>query len=86
MVDSWNPDLILALGDNYYLEAGGMGSETYDLAVGKYYCRFLKDITTTGTACPSGLSSINRFFPALGDHDYDDAGKTADSLPGTYLD
>ncbi|HJR80676.1 MAG TPA: metallophosphoesterase [Anaerolineales bacterium] len=86
MVDSWNPDLILALGDNYYLQAGGTGSETYDLAVGKYYCRFLKDITTTGTACPSGQSSINRFFPALGDHDYDDAGKTADNLPGTYLD
>jgi len=86
MVDGWNPDLILALGDNYYLEAGGTGSETYDLAVGKYYCRFLKDITTTGAACPSGQSSINRFFPALGDHDYDDAGKTTDSLPGTYLD
>ena len=86
MVDSWNPDLILALGDNYYLEAGGTGSETYDLAVGKYYCRFLKDITTTGTACPVGQSSINRFFPALGDHDYDDAGKTEENLPGTYLD
>src|SRR6186997_717211 len=69
MVDGWNPDLILALGDNYYLEAGGTGSETYDLAVGKYYCRFLRDITTTGTACPGGQSSINRFFPALGDHD-----------------
>src|SRR5687767_7205137 len=86
MVDSWNPDLILALGDNYYLEAGGTGTETYDLAVGKYYCRFLKDITTTGTACPTGQSSINRFFPALGDHDYDDAGKTENNLPGTYLD
>jgi hypothetical protein len=86
MIDGWNPDLILALGDNYYLEAGGTGSETYDLAVGKYYCRFLRDVTTTGTACPSGQSSINRFFPALGDHDYDDAGKTADSLPATYLE
>jgi hypothetical protein len=85
MVDSWNPDILLALGDAYYLEAGGTGSEKYDLSTGQYYCNFLKDINTTGTACPVGQASINRFFPALGDHDYDDAG-TTDNLPSTYTD
>jgi hypothetical protein len=85
MVNTWNPDIILALGDAYYLDAGGTGSEKYDLSTGQYYCNFLKDINTTGTACPVGQASINRFFPALGDHDYDDAG-TTDNLPSTYTD
>src|ERR1044072_9112630 len=70
MVSNWNPDLILGLGDDYYAEAGGTGSEKYDLSTGKYYCNFLKDITTTGIVCPAGQASINRFFPALGYHDY----------------
>jgi len=45
----------------------------------------LKDITTTGTSCPVGQASINRFFPALGDHDYSDGGMT-NNLPTTYTD
>jgi Calcineurin-like phosphoesterase len=86
MVSNWNPDLILGLGDNYYAEAGGTGSEKYDLSTGKYFCNFLKDITTTGTFCPTGQSSINRFFPALGDHDYADGGMNNANLPMTYTD
>jgi Calcineurin-like phosphoesterase len=85
MVANWNPDLILGLGDDYYAEAGGVGSEKYDLSTGKYYCNFLKDITTTGTFCPTGQASVNRFFPALGDHDYTDGGMT-NNLPTTYTD
>jgi len=34
MVSNWNPDLILGLGDDYYAEAGGVGSEKYDLSTG----------------------------------------------------
>jgi len=75
MVAGWNPDLIVSLGDNYYADAGGVDTEKYDLATGKYYCNFLKDITTTGTWCPTGQASTNRFFPALGDHDYDMRGR-----------
>ena len=62
-----------------------MGAEKYDLSTGKYYCNFLTDITTTGTFCPAGRASINRFFPALGDHDYQDAGMT-NNLPSAYTD
>ena len=86
MVNGWNPDLILTLGDNYHGSTGGMGSETYDLSTGKYYCNFLKDINTSGTLCPTGLASMNRFFPTVGDHDYTDAGTSNDSLPSTYTD
>jgi Calcineurin-like phosphoesterase/S-layer homology domain len=86
MVSGWNPDLIVGLGDDYYAEAGGTGSEKYDLSTGKYYCSFLKDTTTTGSFCPTGQSSINRFFPALGDHDYADGGMNNANLPITYTD
>jgi hypothetical protein len=85
MVNNWNPDIILALGDNYHVRVGGVGTEKYDLSTGKYFCNFLKDVTTTGTLCPQGQASINRFFPTLGDHDYSDAGMT-DNLPSTYTD
>jgi hypothetical protein len=86
LVADWNPDLVIALGDDYTSEAGGVDASTkYDLSTGKYYCNFLKDITTAGTFCPTGLSSVNRFVPALGDHDYDDAG-TINDLPTTYTD
>jgi hypothetical protein len=85
MINQWNTDIIVTLGDDYYASAGGTGTETYDLSTGQYYCNFLKDITTTGTACPMGEASINRFFPALGNHDYDDAG-IINNLPVTYTE
>ncbi|HEY3473945.1 MAG TPA: S-layer homology domain-containing protein [Anaerolineales bacterium] len=83
MIKRWNPDLIVTVGDNYYDSADGTGTEKYDLSTGQYFCNFLKDITTTGSACPVGQASVNRFFPALGNHDYGDAG-TVNNLPVTY--
>src|SRR6266508_1822439 len=85
MVTNWNPDLVLALGDDYYGNLEIAASEKYDLSTGQYYCTFLKDVTTTGTFCPVGQASTNRFFAALGDHDYADAG-TTNNLPSTYTD
>jgi tartrate-resistant acid phosphatase type 5 len=84
IISSWNPDLILGLGDSYYVDAGGTGDQKYDLSVGAFYCNFLKDIhTLTGTFCPTGQALYNKFFPALGDHDYEDAGIT-NGLPTVY--
>ena len=85
MVNQWNPDLIVTVGDNYYDAADGTGTEKYDLSTGKYFCSFLNEVTTTGSACPVGQASVNRFFPALGNHDYSDGG-TANNLPVTYLE
>lgn len=73
LVKSWNPDFIVALGDNYYRPAGGTGTGRYDRSVGAFYCRWLADVTTTGTRCPDGTAATNAFFPALGNHDYSDA-------------
>ena len=75
MVVSWNPDLILTTGDDYYSGAGGSGTGMYDLSTGKYYCQFLKD-AAPGTSCGAGSMDplTNRFFPSLGNHDYSDTG------------
>jgi tartrate-resistant acid phosphatase type 5 len=65
LVKSWNPDFIVAVGDDRY------GAGDYDAAVGQFYCDYLKD-AGTGAYCSGGTSAVNRFFPALGNHDYSD--------------
>jgi hypothetical protein len=73
MVRGWNPDAVVTVGDNYYATSGGTGTEKYDIAVGKYYCMFLKD-AAPGANCSGNDASVNRFFPSTGNHDYSDAG------------
>ena len=81
LVASWDPAFIIAVGDNYYSLAGGTGTGKYDESTGAYYCRWLKDVTTSGWRCPSGQARLNAFFPAMGNHDYSDATPA----PLTYL-
>jgi len=62
-VASWSPDLILTVGDNNYPS----GSQpTIDANIGQYYQAF---ICPYNGAYGSGASA-NRFFPALGNHDW----------------
>jgi tartrate-resistant acid phosphatase type 5 len=73
LVKSWEPDLILTVGDNNY----PIGSpETIDLNVGQYYNEYLAPYT--GEFGPG--ADRNRFFPTLGNHDWMDPGARA------YLD
>lgn len=81
LVAKWKPAYIIATGDDYYRPAGGTGSKRYDRSTGAYYCKWLADVTTTGTKCPAGKAEVNAFFPALGNHDYSDAKPG----PSTYL-
>jgi hypothetical protein len=81
LVASWDPAFIIAVGDDYYSPAGGVGTGRYDESTGAYYCRWLKDVTTTGQRCPSGQAPVNAFFPAMGNHDYSDATPA----PQSYL-
>ncbi len=88
LVASWNPEFIATVGDNVY------GSHTFDETVGKYYCDFVTDVSPDDSpiACDGGNSPVNRFFPATGNHDYDD-GPTDDfadylsyfTLPGANV-
>jgi tartrate-resistant acid phosphatase type 5 len=83
LVKSWNPSFIIAVGDDRY------GARDYDAAVGQFYCDYLKD-AGSGTYCSGGASAVNRFFPALGNHDYSDGGGLAEylsyfTLPGAGI-
>jgi hypothetical protein len=63
LVKSWNPDFILTLGDNNY-ELGD--STTIDHNIGQYYHEYIYNYK--GRYGPKAFSE--RFFPALGNHDY----------------
>jgi PKD repeat protein len=66
MVNSWNPDFVITVGDNRY-------TSDYDETVGQFYCNYLAD-AGSGSFCPGNLNTTNAFFPSLGNHDYSDGG------------
>lgn len=75
---NFQPDFIVTAGDNNYL-----GADNIDDAIGKYYHQFIGNYAGGYGA---GATS-NRFFPALGNHDwYSSGGYSAHtnyfSLPG----
>lgn len=72
-VAGWKPDLVVTVGDNNYPDGA---AETIDRNIGKYYGAF---IAPYRGAFGAGATA-NRFFPALGNHDW----RTAGAQP--YLD
>jgi len=61
LVASWNPDFVLTLGNNNYL-----GPTNYDNVVGQFYHDFMYPYSGVfGVGATS-----NRFWPALGNHDW----------------
>ena len=65
LVDGWDVDLVITTGDNNYPD--GQAS-TIDLNIGQYYSEYIHPYQ--GQFGPGG--SDNRFFPALGNHDWRD--------------
>ena len=64
LVKSWKPEFIITLGDNNY----PIGSaETIDQRIGEYYHEYIHPYRG---AYGEGADR-NRFFPTLGNHDYD---------------
>lgn len=59
------PDFIVTAGDNYYL-----ASNAIDTAIGKYYHAYIGNYVGGFGAG----ASTNRFWPALGNHDYNTNG------------
>ena len=77
LVKSWVPDFITTVGDNNY--ANNLTSEI-DGNIGEYYHQFMHPYAgSNGTG-----ADINRFFPVLGNHDWDDPAQYFDyfTLPG----
>lgn len=67
LVEGWGVDLVLTVGDNNY-PAGA--AATIDANVGQYYSSFI--FPYVGGFRPGGTR--NRFFPTLGNHDWETAG------------
>ena len=64
MIKGWNVDFIITTGDNSY------SSFKIDDNIGQYYSDYIGNYN--GIYGPG--STINRFFPIAGDHDYSDGG------------
>jgi tartrate-resistant acid phosphatase type 5 len=64
LVGSHSPDFIITTGDNSY------GSSAIDVNVGQYYSSYIGHYVGS-----YGSGSVpNRFFPVLGNHDFNDGG------------
>lgn len=70
LVNSWGVDFIVTVGDNYYGATDGNYADSWqalDDETGKYYHNWIKPYNGS---YGSGSPDINRFFPALGNHDW----------------
>lgn len=80
LVKSWNPDFIITTGDNNYDDGA---EETIDQNIGQFYHEFI--FPYKGTYGPG--ATVNRFFPSLGNHDWDTKKEiNGEVLPYPYLD
>jgi hypothetical protein len=66
LVKSWNPDFIITTGDNNYPDGK---AETIDENIGQYFHEYI--FPYVGAYGPG--AEINRFFPTLGNHDWNTA-------------
>ena len=71
LIKSWDPDYIITLGDNNYRRTK---TDNIDWNVGKLFQEYIYPYK--GKYGPGSPDGINRFWPALGNHDWDDGGIT----------
>ena len=65
LVDAWSPAYIVTTGDNNYYNGQ---YETIDQNIGQYYASYIYPYS--GTYPTTGNPGYNRFFPVLGNHDW----------------
>ena len=70
LVDNWQPDFVITTGDNNYPSGA---SETIDAHIGQFYHAYIYPYL--GTFSPG--ADVNRFFPSLGNHDWDTSAAQA---------
>lgn len=79
LVNGWDPDFIITTGDNNYPDGE---AATIDENVGQFYSQYIGDYQGGyGTGSPA-----NRFWPALGNHDWHTITCTGDTCSGAYFD
>ncbi|MCU1288828.1 MAG: hypothetical protein JWN60_1057 [Acidobacteria bacterium] len=64
LVKSWNPDFITTTGDNNYPDGE---ASTIDKNIGQFYHDYIYPYKGSYGA---GAAGVNRFFPTLGNHDW----------------
>ena len=79
MIKSWEPDFVTTVGDNNYPYGA---ATTIDLNIGQFYQEFIYPYR--GDFGPGAES--NRFWPALGNHDWNAIGCSGSRCRGPYFD
>jgi tartrate-resistant acid phosphatase type 5 len=67
---AWQTDYVLTVGDNTYGNVAP-GHADWETFVGARYGRYMKRRTGQQSPYPSQTSSVQRFFPTVGNHDRD---------------
>ncbi len=67
LIKSWEPDLVITTGDNNYPVGG---ADTIDENIGQFFSELISPYV--GSYGDGGVE--NRFFPSLGNHDWDSYG------------
>ncbi|MCB9157679.1 MAG: metallophosphoesterase [Caldilineaceae bacterium] len=84
LVKSWQPDFIVTTGDNNYEK--GL-AEDMDPHIGAYYRSYIAPYLGSLDGQNSGeATQINRFFPSLGNHDWESMTCRDGLCAGPYLD
>jgi|21_taG_2_1085346.scaffolds.fasta_scaffold08183_3 hypothetical protein len=85
LVKGWSPSFIVTTGDNSYDTDGSdsdAGENYYDVNIGQHYSDYIFPFGTSQSATYTSTAKENKFFPAVGNHDYQ--GDPATSL-SNYL-
>jgi hypothetical protein len=79
LVAGWNPDFVITVGDNNYPSGE---AATIDENIGQYYSQFIGDYQGSyGEGSP-----VNRFWPSLGNHDWNSIQCDESGCYGPYRD
>src|SRR4051812_20222194 len=65
LIKSWSPAAVLTVGDNNYPDGA---ASTINANIGQYFQQYIYPYK--GSFGPGATDGINRFWPALGNHDW----------------
>lgn len=82
LVTGWRPDFIVTLGDNNYPSGS---AETIDRHIGQYYHEYIYPYKGAYTSTAPVVTE-NRFWPALGNHDWSSLICQGEVCTGPYFD
>ena len=79
LVAGWDPNFVITVGDNNYPSGA---ARTIDTNIGQYYENFIGNYQGNY----GNGSSVNRFWPTLGNHDWRSLSCNASICTGPYFD